>query len=290
MKTKFPIGRIVVCTILIILLWCFYPYILKTYLHQEHAGNLGQYGDIYGGLNTLFTGLAFVGLVVTIFLQRQEMRETREEFEKQTAIMTRQTLDAAMFEHLKYIRGISIAKKNFSQAVEDALDLISDFSTLKQYRGRDASTCINEIRCSLMEFSSWRKVISSWFNRVNATPWPNPDLAEQVKYYKVAFWNLLTKQERCLAFIQTALVACLHDEEWEEMQQLFADSILIRDYFQRCRYNDRTYSMLINLLHPTSNSEEDALILSKSEVSTILANCKNGEARQYKCPSCQIVK
>ncbi|MCQ2371834.1 MAG: hypothetical protein MJ058_07285 [Akkermansia sp.] len=74
MKTKWVIVIVVVCAILIVLSCCYYPYILKACLNQEHAGNLGQYGDIYGGLNTLFTGLAFVGLGVTIWLQIKERK------------------------------------------------------------------------------------------------------------------------------------------------------------------------------------------------------------------------
>jgi len=46
----------------------------------------GQFGDLFGGVNALFTGLAFAGLVFTILLQRKdlkiqsnELRLTREE-------------------------------------------------------------------------------------------------------------------------------------------------------------------------------------------------------------------
>jgi len=38
----------------------------------------GTFGDSFGSLNTLFTGLAFIGLVYTIHVQRKEMKETSE--------------------------------------------------------------------------------------------------------------------------------------------------------------------------------------------------------------------
>lgn len=39
---------------------------------------LGQFGDTFGLVNALFTGLALVGLAYTVHLQRQEMEENRE--------------------------------------------------------------------------------------------------------------------------------------------------------------------------------------------------------------------
>ncbi len=42
----------------------------------------GTFGDLFGGLNTLFSGLAFLGLILAILLQRQELREQRKEFQQ----------------------------------------------------------------------------------------------------------------------------------------------------------------------------------------------------------------
>lgn len=82
---KLRYMRLFVFGCLLVFVFAFvYPYLLKWYTKAPAIAEMGQYGDVYGGLNTLFTGLAFVGLVVTILLQRQEMKETREEFEKQT--------------------------------------------------------------------------------------------------------------------------------------------------------------------------------------------------------------
>lgn len=39
----------------------------------------GQFGDIFGGVNALFTGLAFAGVIYTILLQRRELELQREE-------------------------------------------------------------------------------------------------------------------------------------------------------------------------------------------------------------------
>lgn len=43
------------------------------------TGNAGQVGDSFGVVNSLFSGLAFAGIIVAIFLQRQELIHQREE-------------------------------------------------------------------------------------------------------------------------------------------------------------------------------------------------------------------
>jgi len=47
----------------------------------------GQFGDVFGAANALFSGLAFTGLIYTVFLQREELALQRKELE-----LTRQEL------------------------------------------------------------------------------------------------------------------------------------------------------------------------------------------------------
>lgn len=44
---------------------------------------VGQFGDSFGFINTLFSGSAFIAVVITIYLQQQDMRETKKEVQKQ---------------------------------------------------------------------------------------------------------------------------------------------------------------------------------------------------------------
>jgi len=57
----------------------------------------GQFGDVFGVLNCLFSGLAFAGVIISILmqkeelnLQRQELKETREELKKQAIAQEKQ--------------------------------------------------------------------------------------------------------------------------------------------------------------------------------------------------------
>lgn len=44
---------------------------------------LGQFGDSFGALTSLFNALAFAALIVTVVLQSRELRESRQELSKQ---------------------------------------------------------------------------------------------------------------------------------------------------------------------------------------------------------------
>jgi hypothetical protein len=51
----------------------------------------GQFGDIFGGVNALFTGLAFAGIIYTILLQRHELEVQRTELRLNTEELMRAT-------------------------------------------------------------------------------------------------------------------------------------------------------------------------------------------------------
>lgn len=68
---------------------------------------VGALGDSFGLLTSLFTGLAFAGLLTTIFLQREELhlnrlelRETKEEFKLQSQTFHRQRFEDAFYQLL----------------------------------------------------------------------------------------------------------------------------------------------------------------------------------------------
>lgn len=41
----------------------------------------GQFGDMFGGMNALFSGLAFLGVIYAIILQKEELKLQRNELE-----------------------------------------------------------------------------------------------------------------------------------------------------------------------------------------------------------------
>jgi hypothetical protein len=66
--------------IFVVLLWFVYPHIVK-YMEPVGWDNPGQLGDTFGGLNALFSGMAFIALIGTLVLQRMELRLQRIELQ-----------------------------------------------------------------------------------------------------------------------------------------------------------------------------------------------------------------
>ncbi|WP_155722744.1 hypothetical protein [Acinetobacter venetianus] len=60
---------------------------VPTSLNPNDFSNIGErfgtYGDAYGSLNTLFSGFAFAILIISLFMQRQELKEQRKELAAQ---------------------------------------------------------------------------------------------------------------------------------------------------------------------------------------------------------------
>lgn len=56
---------------------------IVLYLSVDDFSKSGTFGDSFGALNTLFSGLAFAGIIVSIKMQNDEMREQRKELQKQ---------------------------------------------------------------------------------------------------------------------------------------------------------------------------------------------------------------
>lgn len=61
---------------------------------EEIGTKYGAFGDSYGSLNTLFTGFAFSGLIISIFIQLLELRQTRKELSGQNKALTGQEIQS----------------------------------------------------------------------------------------------------------------------------------------------------------------------------------------------------
>lgn len=89
-----------ISVLIIIGFWVFTYYDLKDLSKEDR----GTFGDMFGGVNALFSGLALVGIIITILLQREDLKSqreelklTREEFRKQSYSMEIQNFESAFF-------------------------------------------------------------------------------------------------------------------------------------------------------------------------------------------------
>lgn len=69
----------------VVCLWVFLgnePYRQAGSPGLDELGKAGTYGDSFGAVNALFSGLAFAGVIVALYLQTTELRLQREEMEE----------------------------------------------------------------------------------------------------------------------------------------------------------------------------------------------------------------
>lgn len=100
-KNDYWIGIVGTLAIILILAsWYFTYNHLKSLPNEER----GTFGDMFGSINALYSGLAFAGIIFTILLQkkelklqREELSDTRKEFEIQNKTLRLQRFENTFF-------------------------------------------------------------------------------------------------------------------------------------------------------------------------------------------------
>ncbi len=122
----------------VIALWIGTYYFFQGDEHVER----GTFGDMYGTVNALFSGLAFSGIVITILLQRKELiaqrkelKLTRKQFKIQNDTLSQQRFENTFFNlltiHHKIVEAIDF-QAPIRRSIKDYLD--PEYEILK---GRD---------------------------------------------------------------------------------------------------------------------------------------------------------
>lgn len=111
---------------LVLLLWYYYPiwsYMYKDSFFNSEFSEMGVFGDSYGALNTLFSALAFTGIIASIYFQQEELKTTRaelkasreemksqgEQFSQQTKAMQKQVFESSFFNMVELHNNISMS-------------------------------------------------------------------------------------------------------------------------------------------------------------------------------------
>ena len=73
-------------------------FVYDLYPEAEKAG---QFGDMFGFINSLFSGLALAGVLITLWFQREEMEQQRKEIERQQEVSNTTIAWSIFDQHLK---------------------------------------------------------------------------------------------------------------------------------------------------------------------------------------------
>ncbi len=138
---------IIIAIIGVIALWGLSWILIDKYIDCSTAQ--GTFGDKFGAVNSLFSGLAFAGLIVTLLyqkeelkLQREELTQTREElkgqreeFEEQNKTMKRQRFENTFFNMLSLQQEIT-HNLSYENPIQDEAELMRYDVKQRTYKNR----------------------------------------------------------------------------------------------------------------------------------------------------------
>ena len=123
-----PSTRILILSTLgIFALWLVLP--LGAYMFLGTWAERGQFGDLFGVSNSLFSGLAFTGLILTILLQRHQLSLQMEELRLQRTEMaqTRAVLaEQAKSQEYQFRAAVAAIRVSSSEARIEAKKMESE--------------------------------------------------------------------------------------------------------------------------------------------------------------------
>ena len=76
-ETKSKSGLLILMILIVVVIWILSSFLIIFGL--DNWSDRGTFGDLFGAVNALFSGLAFAGLIYTIVLQKQDLKLQRKE-------------------------------------------------------------------------------------------------------------------------------------------------------------------------------------------------------------------
>lgn len=271
---------------IVLMLAIHFPHMLPCFTTETNVIEMGPYGDIYGGLNTFFTGLALVGLLITIFLQNQEMRETRKEFEEQTNLMLRQNINSCMFEQLKYMHNIKqdIAAKNkqllskLDMNIDGVLKICKNIANDSEVPLSKAEIeTINEVRRSVNVMSTWCSIFTSWCMRINRVVGSSQEELRSKEEYVQAYWDLMPPDDKFLIFMQYVLYGSQEKEIKNQLRLFFENTPYIYNLLLIKGFDEQTFKLFYHLIHKIPNNKSYSVDLERQDMENIVTKFKSKE-------------
>lgn len=173
--------------IIILLLFVIFYIWATNFLNLK---DLSKVGDAFNILNTFFTALAFIGLIITILLQRKDLALQREELklqkeeqkrqgdelEKQNRVMKIQQFESFLFKQMEYLNYLSnnvrINGNSGTDIFNEIVDNVRDYLKIIQYCGlvdlpvsQNSSYKINEYKKSCRLFVKNFNDLLAWSNK-----------------------------------------------------------------------------------------------------------------------------
>jgi len=222
--------------------------------------NLGVFGDTFNVLTSLFTGLAFAGVIISVILQTQELRDARDEFAKQTDTLSLQQKEMVVqsFDN-KFFQMLNLFNK-LIQSLEHKTDSYPSKTLLK----REIFKYIKKHhfdKCIGHDIESFQRYFSNINNRYDTTFKyyfinlyqiikyidKNSEVDETPKEYTNIIRAQLSKDELILLFYNAIGVTEFSGSKYKYLVEEYS-------FFEHLRYKDLKITddnKMVDLLIPT---------------------------------------
>lgn len=184
------VGVMCLAFSMIFILWIFTPVIIPSAVDYFGVGlenrveKLGAFGDMFGGATSLFSGLAFLGLIATLLLQGKELSLQRDEISRNTdeLELTRNEFQLQRFESTLF--GLI---RQFNEHVAAIEISVHSGMSVEKYVGRKA---IKQITDSLPDQIYGKKSFLDSDGVMQSTS-TSRSLEEQIESYQKLFGRTL---------------------------------------------------------------------------------------------------
>ena len=89
MSLKTITTTVILAVISLVLFYAIFLVIVSWPINDFSIDKAGLFGDSFGVLNSLFSGLAFAGIIVTVLLQKEELKLQRKELARSSLAQDR---------------------------------------------------------------------------------------------------------------------------------------------------------------------------------------------------------
>jgi hypothetical protein len=182
-RRLFKTWHAVAALVGVLVLWTACGLFAWFVLGPERALGRGEFGDMFGAVNALFTGLAFAGVIITVLMQRDElalrrteleltrdeMKEQRAQLEAQAVALYQQNFENTFFQLIRLLGEHSLATRTRKVGGEGvpAIQLLQrSVRQCAKAAGHDANAALEPIRA---EFRRLGNHMTPYFNTLLET-------------------------------------------------------------------------------------------------------------------------
>lgn len=274
MKEYRLIATFLLTTLIFIIVWQNWALIPTEYIRDvsnhlsEWMGAWKQTESVQEhleALNLLISVLAFIGLLITIVYQHQDLQATKNELKTTNNEFARQTLESTLFQYYQQMK--SVAPAGSARLCSRIIREAKTFDGLcRQMKRRPRllksrrhlnrlKVSVNEIRKLLKEFSTMRRIFASWSEWVHAQEHlgKTPEQQEKlVKIYIHRLWCMFDQTHRRILFLQNAFYLEGRKQEWFMHYELVKETKCINKFVKA--FNKKAINLLLLMLHVDGNA------------------------------------